>query len=303
MIAVFGGTIDGIAVIEPKKILEYENVSVYICSDYWKEIYTQCDQLGLKKVFLGEIKMDNYLHLSGILRLEASNLLLIESMNKANSYLAEAQWRDRFVDTVFGYRWYNVKSISLGGWAVGYQYAYVLSRILNIMKPVSILECGLGQSTKIINSYVEFFDMTFADIVEHDREWKDFFAKETVLNDRVNIHIRELAKEEIDGKSCYVYNDFSSVISGKKYNLISIDGPWGGDDISRIDIIKYIPDMLENSFAIIVDDYDRVGEKNTVKRIMEKLSQKGIKAELGVYSGEKQVAIIVPNELRFFVSM
>jgi hypothetical protein len=56
--------------------------------------------------------------------------------------------------------------------------------------------------------------------------------------------------------------NFESVVIGKKFDLFSIDGPWGSDEYSRIDMIRYIPEILCEDFVIMVDDYERLGEKD-----------------------------------------
>lgn len=91
--------------------------------------------------------------------------------------IEELWWRDIFVDTVKGYTWYHDKSLSLGRWAIGYNYAYVLARVLDELKPTDILECGLGQSSKIITDYVSVNSGVNYDIVEQDQNWIDFLRK------------------------------------------------------------------------------------------------------------------------------
>jgi hypothetical protein len=91
----------------------------------------------------------------------------------------ELLWRDIFVDTVEGYSWYKEKSLSLGRWAIGYNYAYMLARVLEEFRPEHILECGLGQSSKIIPDYVEANDRAVYDIVEQDEDWINFFGENT----------------------------------------------------------------------------------------------------------------------------
>jgi hypothetical protein len=70
-----------------------------------------------------------------------------------------------------------------------------------------------------------------------------------------------------------------------------------------VDILEYIPDILEGQFAIMMDDYERLGEKNTVDMIMKKLSDNGIKAKKGLYRGEKDMCIIVPDTMDFMFTM
>lgn len=220
----------------------------------------------------------------------------------------ELLWRDIFVDTVKGYEWYRDKSISLGRWAIGYNYAYVLARVLDEFKPTSVLECGLGQSSKIITDYVAANDDVIYDIVEQDQNWSDFFKRNCYFKEKIRIHIRNIIEtdfllEEAAITKTYVYEDFESVIVGKKYALISIDGPWGSKLYSHIDVVKHIPEILQEDFVIIVDDFERIGEQNMVELLKKKLDNNNITYFEGKYVGEKDICVIVSEKWRFLVSM
>lgn len=148
--------------------------------------------------------------------------------DETNRTTKEILWRNIFIDTVNGYDWYKKKSLSLGRWAIGYNYAYVLVRVLEAIHPKEILECGLGQSSKIINDYVETYSEVLYDIVEHDPEWIDFFCTENQISSKVKINRSDMIEKQYLGASLYVYKDFGKIVEGKKYTFISIDGPWGG---------------------------------------------------------------------------
>lgn len=208
------------------------------------------------------------------------------------------------MDTVKGYAWYNEKSLSLGRWAIGYNYAYVLMRVLEEFKPKRILECGLGQSSKIITDYIAFKDGAAYDIVEQDPGWVDFLEQNCQFSKRVQIHIRDIIeKESIQGAKSYVYKDFDSVVKGKKYELLSIDGPWGSELYSRIDILDYIPFILQEDFVILIDDFERIGEHNMVNLLKEKLDQNNIAYAVGKYSGSKDICIIVSAKWKFLTTL
>jgi len=98
------------------------------------------------------------------------------SISTTEKISREILWRNIFIDTVQGYEWYKVDTISLGRWAIGYNYAYVLARVLDSIQPSNILEMGLGQSSKIINSFcMNTKAVKTYDIVEQDNTWIDFF--------------------------------------------------------------------------------------------------------------------------------
>ena len=95
------------------------------------------------------------------------------------------------------------------------------------------------------------------------------------------------------------------MISGEKYDLISIDAPLGGDmkQYARIDILKIIPDCLSDSFVILIDDYERPGDNATVQKMKQKLSDNNIEYVFGKYSGAKDMAIICSKDLGFLKSL
>lgn len=73
------------------------------------------------------------------------------------SALEEIRWGQIYNSTIAGSEWLKDQSVSPGRWAVGYNYLYILYRILNDVKPTNILELGLGQSTKLMAQYAAFY--------------------------------------------------------------------------------------------------------------------------------------------------
>ena len=86
-------------------------------------------------------------------------------------------WSNVFHDTIWDSKWLLNKKFSPGRWAVGYQYLYVLYRILESVQPQSILELGLGQSTQMMTQYAEYAEDCRHYIVEHDPAWIEFYKK------------------------------------------------------------------------------------------------------------------------------
>lgn len=220
----------------------------------------------------------------------------------------ELWWRDIFVDTVKGYKWYHDKSLSLGRWAIGYNYAYVLARVLDEFRPADILECGLGQSSKIITDYVSANSDVNYDIVEQDQNWVDFFKKNYCPDNNTNVYVKRIVETEFsagggyNGKT-YMYEGFSEIVEGKRYALISIDGPWGSKKYSRIDVVEHIPAILQEEFVIMVDDFERVGERNMVGLLKKKLDDNQIKYCEGKYVGMKEICVIVSKKWEFLTTM
>lgn len=92
-------------------------------------------------------------------------------------------------------------------------------------------------------------------------------------------------------------------MEGKRYALISIDGPWGSDPYSRVDVVEHIPVILQDDFVIMVDDFERAGERNMVELIKKKLNDNQIKYYEGKYVGMKDICVITSEQWKFLTTM
>lgn len=231
----------------------------------------------------------------------------------------ELVWAQVFHDAIRGSKWLEPETLSLcpGRMAVGYNYLYPMFRILDEFRPKKILELGLGQSSKMISRYagseIAGKDCSYT-IVEHDKSWADFFQHRYPLPTCATVKNATLETRSFNyGKrNCmaYQYNEkeFSEILGKNRYDLISIDAPFGSDVLSpyvysRVDIISHIPSCLEKSFCIIIDDYERLGEKNTADLIMKQLNDSQIEYCHAVYSGIKGSIVIVSKDLKFLCSL
>ncbi|AMK15422.1 O-methyltransferase [Methanobrevibacter olleyae] len=194
----------------------------------------------------------------------------------------ELQYAFIFNDTIKNSIWLEKTDFSLVNSAANYSFMYSLYRILNDAKPKNILELGLGQTTKLTSQYAKHFDDVKLTVLETDEDWIEVFSQNLDLTD--NIDIINLSEEsfEYNNTISIRFKDIGHVVDDEKYDLIIIDGPRGfrngsnGDillDYSRTDIWKLIPSNLANDFIIIMDDYHRVGERNTMDYAEELLKE------------------------------
>lgn len=303
------GEFGSVAIVSPDSITNADYDLLIICSSFYYDILIQCKKLDLNncipsknKVYLLKEYKDLFTN-EGVVSITLDNFAMIEETHKTTQ---ELLWKAIFSDTVKGYSWYDVKSISLGRWAVGYNYLYVLIRILEVMKPNEILELGLGQSSKVLSSYFKNNKCEgFYDIVEQDKEWISFFVQENELNNikNITIHNRNINTINYEGSDVYVYENLESVVKNKRYSLISIDGPWGSDEHSRIDLLSYITEILQDHFVIIIDDYNRDGEKTMVSSMLKTMEMNNIPYCKGIYTGLKDVCIIASPNYGFLTSL
>lgn len=231
---------------------------------------------------------------------------LREDIIKQNDELI---WSEVWHDTIKGIKWWDndIPSISPGRWAVGYNYLYVMTRILNDFTPLRILEFGLGISTTLISKYFSTISETkncYHMVMEHDDDWINFYVKSHPISCTTKIRKQKLITEKLtDGRILYRYQDISKDVLGMNFQVISIDAPFGGDMNSRADILKFLPEILDDEFVIIIDDANRKAEKETVEKIRFSLSESNIETAYAVYRGMTDVAVIASQGNRFLCSL
>ena len=218
----------------------------------------------------------------------------------------EAVWAHVFHDTICTSTWLQDKKFSPGRWAVGYQYLYVVYRILDEMRPENILELGLGQSTKLIGEYVKGQDNAKHTVIENNEVWKSFFESTHELAENTKIEILPVAVKSFkDAGEVREYDGFEEKLRGKKFDFISIDAPVSGDmkAFARVDVAKILPDCLEEEFVIVLDDCNRIAEEHTFKMMVEQLETSGKDIAYGYYQGAKKLGIICSSKWKFMCSM
>lgn len=227
----------------------------------------------------------------------------IPKIEHLESKIDEIQKSILFNDTIRDCEWLKYKSFSPGGWAVDYGCLYTMFRVLNDVHPKSILEFGLGQSSKLIHQYANYYNDVNAITYEHDSEWIDFFNKGKSGNYRVNVYKTELQEIEYKGFKTLSYKNNCNELIGQKFDMIMIDAPFGSMHYSRSQIINLIPTCLANSFCIIMDDFNRQGEQETIKELENILLSNGIPFSSTVYKASKYHYLICSENLRFLCSI
>ena len=92
------------------------------------------------------------------------------------AYLKELHWAHIYHDSIRGKVWLENQPLNIGRWAGNYAFFYLLNRILSDVKPKSILEFGLGESTKFISCFLKNeLTETKHIVVENDKKWIEFF--------------------------------------------------------------------------------------------------------------------------------
>lgn len=258
-------------------------------------------QVPKSRIVSGRPELENLLQYPEIY--DVSRIIAFQNQEILAS-IKRIEARNRFWDMSSGFTYMKNISLTPGGWAVTYDYMYVMLRVLESKKPKSILEMGLGQSSKILARYQKDTGCHY-DIVEQDYNWYEFFKEQLEADDKVSIHLKPLEQRcyPLYEADVYCYMDFESIVIGKTFDFISIDGPWGSEGISRIDILPYLPQCLKQSFVIMLDDYERDGEKAMIVELEKILKQNEIKYHKAVYGNEKHFCLITSKDNSFLCNL
>ena len=237
-------------------------------------------------------------------------IALLEKIKRQNE---ELLWANVFHDEIIGSEWLKNLSFHPGRMAVGYNFLYVMYRVLSTLKPKSILELGLGESTRMITQYAKYFGVEHI-VIEHDAEWINAFCESYPPSSTTEIkqHIIYARSFKEETQECiYAYDGIKKTLENRQFQLIVVDGPYGwsaipnksADKYARIDILEMLYDCLKAPFCIMVDDAHRKGETGMINEMRQMLTDKQIQHSFGVYSGEKDVAILTSVEYKFLASM
>lgn len=238
---------------------------------------------------------------------------LEENITSVNTLLKELKgiqsevlWGEIFRDTIVDSNWLKDKSFSPGRWAAGYPFLYALYRVLDEARPKRILELGLGQTTRMIGQYASTFEDVQHIVVEHDPEWIAFFKRSFSLGKRTTLLQFPLEESTyLEDTRVLSYKGFAEALKGMAFDLISIDGPFGGNAkiYSRVDVLRLFPSCLMDSFAVLLDDFDRQGERRTMAKMELNLKNHEIAYHVGRFIGQKETRILTSANWKFLCSM
>ena len=174
--------------------------------------------------------------------------------------------------------------------------------MLNSIKPKQILEFGLGQSSKMVHQYANFYQVE-AVTCENDDQWISFFNEGRDGDYNIKIHKMELETILYKGIETLTYKDIDKFIGGKKFDFILVDGPHGSKHFSRSQIVDIARNNLQPSFCIIIDDTEREGEREIIQEVMSALDSSGIHYCRREYRASKNHTLICSQDLKFLTSL
>lgn len=208
-----------------------------------------------------------------------------------------------FNNSISGVDWLKSKSFSPSGGAANYSFLYILFRVLNNVQPSSIIEFGIGETSKLTSQYVIYKrDDTSLCIIEHDKNWIDMLKRSISSFKNISILNLDVITAKFKSYDTFIYADLGGRIKDAKFDLIIVDG-FAAKRYSRIYVLDLIPNHIKDSFVIIVDDYDRRGERDTVTELINKLKSYNIEYDTAFYVGIIKQCVIYSKDLYFLKTL
>ena len=233
------------------------------------------------------------------------HLARIDSQNQEIlSVNKELLWSQIYHDSIRGYSSLQDLSLNIGRWAGNYAFFYYLFRVLKDARPKSILELGLGESTKFISTFIEneITDCRHL-VVEHDQTWLKNFNKSFILGNKTKVESLKLDKLEFKESMVTTYHKRLASIPDL-YEFYLVDGPFGSPEYSRIDILSLADRFPKaHEFVILFDDTNRKGEQNTFQLLVEKLKGNGFDIGQTHAQGTKRVSLIATPAFKWLTSI
>lgn len=149
--------------------------------------------------------------------------------------------------------------------AANFSLLYLLLRSITETGVRSVLEFGCGQTSLLLDRLADRYDLTLLS-VEHDAQWAQMIGQKV----RHPVHHVELAESEVAGRRVYGYRD-DPAIQGT-FDLVLVDGPFAAtydSRFSRLSTLPYVTRCSPEDGLVIVDDYQRAGERELAGRCME----------------------------------
>ncbi|WP_203257349.1 hypothetical protein [Hyunsoonleella ulvae] len=218
--------------------------------------------------------------------------------------MKELEWAQIYHDSIRGKTSIEALPLNVGRWAGNYTFFYLLNRILTDFKPKKIIEFGLGESTKFISIFIDnYLKESTLKTIEHDDKWTSLFLENFKISKQVDIQVLSLVENEVHENITYGYNNVENVIL-EIYDLYIIDGPFGTPKYSRYDIVNLASKFNSMSrFIILMDDYDRNGEKQTAQELVKIFKSKDIEVFAKEYIGNKSVFLIATKQYKHIMSL
>lgn len=267
--------------------------------DFNKKINLFTEKLRLVENSLNNIflLLNEFGDFQKVIDTKANNIK--EEVYRNQRFVREVQYSNVFKDTINDSEWLINKSFSPNNSASNYSFLYILYRVLNEVRPKNILELGLGQTTKMTSQYAAYFKNSNLIVIEDNKRWIETFSNVINLTNNMKLCHVDKEKVSIDSSVCLKYENFDNFLDKKLFDFVIIDGPIGYNQKYPRSNIWDLLNYLNKEFIIIFDDYERIGEQNTCKRLFNLLESRNIRYNKTIFKGLKDQLLIYTKNYEF----
>ena len=164
-----------------------------------------------------------------------------------------------------------------GDFALTADAAAVLARQVALCSPDVVVELGSGVSTILVGKLLQDQGRGRIYSLDHDAAWAEQTRKlvrAAGLQDRAEVLDAPLTRQEVDGEKFLWYDVPGKVKDLAQIDLLIVDGPPqvtepGG--LPRYPALPKLLSQLSPSATIFVDDATRPGEREMVRRWLERI--------------------------------
>jgi len=163
-----------------------------------------------------------------------------------------------------------------GGGATDHKLLYVLGRALGEFRFHSILECGAGETTKLLDAFARHSGHRVTTL-EHDRDWVQRACARGLADTHSVLHC-PLVPYEDSLVGSYIWYDTAQASSqlADRFDLFVVDGPGGTRRFSRFGITRFFPTRAADDWLLLWDDMERVGDLESFAALLRQLRAAGV---------------------------
>ncbi len=230
-----------------------------------------------------------------LLRTAIFALRRLMGTSRVDRTLDEILMAEVFRDTIRGCAWLEGESFSPRGAAANYSLLYLTFRILDECRPRSILELGAGQTTRMTARYVAHSNPEASlDVVDEDQDWLTHLGSRLPQSPSIRYRHSPTRMRSRQGFEVPCYAELPEA----RYDFLIVDGPHGSPHYSRSGVLDALP-WLSDSFVLLIDDFERTGERETAAEIELWLKNSGRDFGACVFSAAKMQKVLFSKNLGF----
>lgn len=215
---------------------------------------------------------------------------IIRSANKRQGLAAELIYRSLFEKDLrrlgIEDRYYPVEG------AANHGLLYFMLRLLQEHREIEILDVGAGASSQLLSDAAQKISGLRVTTLEHDEAYSDWIAP-TIRHEFIRT---PLVQHSVEGRTVKFFD--LTPIKDRRFDVIFVDGPRGERRWSRFGAVHLFERHLKDEFLFVMDDAHRMGELDTIMRLLPKIRNNNRIAGYRMFSSNKSQFLAYTKRFR-----